>query len=142
MFKCDWLKKKATKSGTSEDWEAYRTQRNLVNEERKLTKNNFYQRQITEASGNQRAAWKIVKQLIGKETGSTKLITELKNDSGLNLTEPGDVANSLNRAYCTLRNETRNETKRNETKREAKRNEIRNDLLYFAKRNEKRNQTK
>ena len=102
MFKRDWLKKKATKSGTSEDWEAYRTQRNLVNEEIKLTKNNFYQRQITEASGNQRAAWKIVKQLIGKETGSTKLIIELKNDSGLNLTEPGDVANSLNSYFTAI----------------------------------------
>ena len=38
MFKRDWLKKKATKSGTSEDGEAYRTQRNLVNKEIKLTK--------------------------------------------------------------------------------------------------------
>ena len=98
MFKRDWLKKKATKSGASEDWEAYRTQRNLVNKEIKLTKKNFYQRQITEASGNQRATWKIIKQLIGKETGSTKII-ELKNDSGLNLSEPGDVANSLNSYY-------------------------------------------
>ena len=88
MFKRDWLKKKATKSGTSEDWEAYRIQRNLVNKEIKLTEKNFYQREITEASGNQRAAWKIIKQLIDKETGSTKLIIELKNDSGRNVTEP------------------------------------------------------
>ena len=104
MFKRDWLKKKATKSGTSEDWEAYRTQRNLVNKEIKLTKKNFYQRETTEASGNQRAAWKIIKQLIGKETGSTKLIIELKNDSGCNVTEPwpGDVANSLNSYFTAI----------------------------------------
>ena len=74
-----------TKSGTSEDWGAYRTQRNLVNKEIKLTKKNFYQRQITETSGNQRDTWKIINQLIGKETGSTK-INELKTDSGLNVT--------------------------------------------------------
>ena len=40
-------------------------------------------------------------QLIGKETGSTKII-ELKNDSGLNLTEPGDVANSLNSYFTAI----------------------------------------
>ena len=61
MFKRrDWLKRKATKSGTSRDWEAYETQRNLVNKEIKLTKNNVYQKQITEASGNQSTTWKII----------------------------------------------------------------------------------
>ena len=39
--------------------------------------------------------------MIGKETGSTKII-ELKNDSGLNLTEPGDVANSLNSYFTAI----------------------------------------
>ena len=39
--------------------------------------------------------------MIGKETGSTKII-ELKNDSGLNLTEPGDVGNSLNSYFTAI----------------------------------------
>ena len=66
----------------------------MVNKEIKLPKRKFYQRQITEASGNQRDTWKIIKKLIGKETGITNII-EL-------MTEPEDVANCLNTYFTAI----------------------------------------
>ena len=58
MFQRDWLKKKAVRTGTLEDWTAYRTLRNSVNKEIRLAKKRFYQTQINEVSGNQKATWK------------------------------------------------------------------------------------
>ena len=49
MFKQDWLKKKATKTGMLEDWMAYKASRNLCNKEIRLAKKRFYQSRINEA---------------------------------------------------------------------------------------------
>ena len=54
MFKRDWLKKKATKTGMLEDWMAYKASRNLCNKEIRLAKKRFYQSRINEASGDQK----------------------------------------------------------------------------------------
>ena len=55
MFKRDWLKKKAAKSDSDDDRTAYRIFRNSVNKDIRLAKKRFYQSQINEASGDQRA---------------------------------------------------------------------------------------
>ena len=79
MFERDWLKKKATKTGKLEDWTAYRTSRNLVNKEIRLAKKRFYQSHINEASGDQKAMWKVLNDLLRKTTCATK-INELESD--------------------------------------------------------------
>ena len=66
-----------------------------------MTKKEFLSETDKEASGDQRATWKIIKQLIGKDTFSTKTI-ELKEDSGLNLTEPRKVGNCLNASFTAI----------------------------------------
>ena len=60
MFKQDWLKRKATKTGMLEDWMAYRTSRNLVSKEIRLAKKRFYQSCINKASGDQKGDMEIV----------------------------------------------------------------------------------
>ena len=68
MFKRDWLKRKATKTGMLEDWTAYRTSRSLVNREIRLAKKRFYQSRINESSGDQKATWKVLNDLLGKKS--------------------------------------------------------------------------
>jgi len=72
MFKRDWLKRKATKTGMLEDWKAYRTSRNLVNKEIRLAKKIFYQSHIKEASGDQKATWKVLNDLLRKKVVHNK----------------------------------------------------------------------
>ena len=90
MFKRDWLKKKASKSCSPEDWAAYRQQRNLANKEIRHAKKCFYKKQIEEASGDQRATWKILNDLMGKQSDSI-MVSELRTDSAT-LARPEEIA--------------------------------------------------
>ena len=101
MFKRDWLKRKATKTGMLEDWSAYRTSRNLVNKEIRLAKKRFYQSRINEASGDQKATWKVLNDLLGKKSCVTK-INELKSDCGVTITNPEDIADYMNKHFAAI----------------------------------------
>ena len=101
MFKRDWLKRKATKTGMLEDWSAYRTSRNLVNKEVRLAKKRFYQSRINEASGDQKATWKVPNDLLGKKSCVTK-INELKSDCGVTITNPEDIADYINKHFAAI----------------------------------------
>ena len=100
MFKRDWLKKTASKSCSPEDWAAYRQQRNLANREIRHAKKCFYKKQIEEASGDQRATWKILNDLMGKQSDSI-MVSELKTDSAT-LTRPEEIADFLNCHFTTM----------------------------------------
>ena len=101
MFQRDWLKKKAVRTGTPEDWTAYRTLRNSVNKEIRLAKKSFYQKQINEVSGDQKATWKVLNDLLGKKSKNTK-INGLKTDSGETLTNKSEIANYINRHFAAI----------------------------------------
>ena len=98
--KRDWLKKKASKSCSPEDWAAYRQQRNLANKEIRHAKKCFYKKQIEEASGDQRATWKILNDLMGKQSDSI-MVSELRTDSAT-LTRPEEIADFLNCHFTTM----------------------------------------
>ena len=102
MFQRDWLKKKAVRTGTPKDWTAYRTLRNSVNKEIRLAKKSFYQKQINEVSGDQKATWKVLNDLLGKKSKNTK-INGLKTDSGETLTNTSEIANYTdNRHFAAI----------------------------------------
>ena len=101
MFKRDWLKKKATKTGMLEDWMAYKASRNLCNKEIRLAKKRFYQSRINEASGDQKATWKVLNDLLGKKSCATK-INELKSDCGVTITNPEDIADYMNKHFAAI----------------------------------------
>ena len=100
MFKRDWLKKKASKSCSPEDWAAYRQQRNLANKEIRHAKKCFYKKQIEEASGDQRSTWKILNDLMGKQSDSI-MVSELRTDSAT-LTRSEEIADFLNCHFTTM----------------------------------------
>ena len=84
-----------------EDWTAYRTSRNLVNKEIRLAKKRFYQSRINEASGDQKATWKVLNDLLGKKSCITK-INELKSDGGVTITNPEDIADYMNKHFAAI----------------------------------------
>ena len=84
-----------------EDWSAYRTSRNLVNKEIRLAKKRFYQSRINEASGDQKATWKVLNDLLGKKSCVTK-INELKSDCGATITNPEDIADYMNKHFAAI----------------------------------------
>ena len=101
MFKRDWLKEKATKTGILEHWTAYRTSRNLVNTEMRLAKKRFYQSRISEASGDQKATWQVLNDLLGKQSCTTKK-NELESNSGVTITNPEDIADCMNKHFAAI----------------------------------------
>ena len=84
-----------------EDWTAYRTSRNLVNKEIRLAKKRFYRSRINKASGDQKATWKVLNDLLGKKSCATK-ISELKSDRCVTITNPEDIAHYVNKHFAAI----------------------------------------
>ena len=75
---------------------AYKASRNLCNKEIRLAKKRCYQSRINEASGDQKATWKVLNDLLGKKSCAAK-INELKSDCGVTITNPEDIADYMNK---------------------------------------------
>ena len=73
MYERDWLKKKASETQRPDVWKAYKTKKLTVNKKVKKTKKDYYKHQIEGASGNLKATWKILNDLMGKKSDSTRI---------------------------------------------------------------------
>ena len=90
MFQRDWLKKHAIKTCQPDDWKAYKKQKICVDKKVKRAKKDYYEKQIKQNSGDPRATWKILNDLMGKKSNSTQ-INELETE-----TDPEKIAECLN----------------------------------------------
>ena len=79
IFQRVWLKKKAVRTGTLEDWTAYRFLRNSVNKEIRLAKKSFYQTKINQVSGDQNATWKLLNDLLEKKSKFIRFLSFIAN---------------------------------------------------------------
>ena len=96
MYERDWLKKKVVSETQRPDvWKAYKTKKLTVNKKVKKTKKDYYKRQIEGASGNLKATWKILNDLMGKKSDSTR-INDLKTETSGPLSDPKKIAEYLN----------------------------------------------
>ena len=73
MYERDWLKKKTSETQRPEVWKAYKTKKLTVEKKVKKTKKYYYKHQIEGASGNLKATWKILNDLMGKKPESTRI---------------------------------------------------------------------
>ena len=80
MYVRDWLKKKVSETQWPDVWKAYKTKKLTVNKNVKKTKRDYYKHQIEGASGNLKATWKILNDLMGKKSDSTQ-INDLKTEN-------------------------------------------------------------
>ena len=95
MYELDWLKKKASETQRPDVWKAYKTKKLTVNKKVKKTKKDYYKHQIEGASGNLKATWKILNDLMGKKSDSTQ-INDLKTENSGPLSDPEKIAEYLN----------------------------------------------
>ena len=95
MYERDWLKKKASETQRPDVWKAYKTKKLTVNKKVKKTKKDYYKHQIEGASGNLKATWKILNDLMGKKSDSTQ-INDLKTENSGPLSDPEKIAEYLN----------------------------------------------
>lgn len=75
MFKGVWLNKKGTQNSSARQLESLQSEKKklLTRKLRERKRTTIYTKQIKETSGNQRAAWKILNDLMGNKSHSTKI---------------------------------------------------------------------
>ena len=71
------LKNRAENSGDSALWSQFKAKRNHINNLREELKTDYYQNQIAESSSNPSKLWKTLKNMLGKQRGSSKTVNLL-----------------------------------------------------------------
>ena len=90
----DCLKKQAIKTGNRDDWIKFKKVKNKTNRIIKETKANYYKSNIDSTSGNPRAIWKTLNELMGRNAKS----------SGINSIKIDNVAVTDSQQICELMN--------------------------------------
>ena len=93
MYERDWLKKQASATERLDVWKTYKTKKLTLNKKVKKTKKDYYKHQIQGASGNLKATWKILNDLMGKKKDSTQ-IGDLKTENSGPLSDPRKSLNT------------------------------------------------
>ena len=65
------------KSNAPNDWMLYKRKRNITNEEKRLTKQAYYENSFNEHTGDSRKTWQTIKELTSRKCGKTS-VTSLK----------------------------------------------------------------
>lgn len=82
----------------------YRSQRNKVNSLRKAAQQKQVTQMITEAKGDQKKSWQIVRYVLTNNSDSnpSKLPTKLQADDGTTLTDPQLIADELSKHFANV----------------------------------------
>ena len=101
MFTRDSLKRKATKSGSQNDWSAYKQAKNAVNYSIRCAKSKYYRHKLNESVGDAKTTWKVLKDLMGNKSGVTE-VNEILTSSNRTLSNSEDIANHLNSRFTMI----------------------------------------
>ena len=100
MYKRDFLKKKAEKSGDQTIWEEFKCQRNLVNNSVKAAKREYFSRNIENSKGDLRKTWKLINELSSRQQKTTD-IQEVKK-GGQSITSASEIAEVFNTHFTNI----------------------------------------
>ena len=100
MYKRDFLKKKAEKSGDQTIWEEFKCQRNLVNNSVKAAKREYFSRNIENSKGDLRKTWKLINKLSSRQQKTTD-IQEVKK-GGQSITSASEIAEVFNTHFTNI----------------------------------------
>jgi hypothetical protein len=100
MRKRDVLKKKAIASGSSDDWSAYRSQRNLVTKAIKRGKADYIASGIAESGKNPRKVWNCIRHVAPKSSSSSHITKILYKGNECDSTK--DIANCMNDYFANV----------------------------------------
>ena len=100
MRQRDVLKIKAIQSTNPYDWATFKSARNSVNNEIKITKELYYQRAFSENQGNPKKTWGIVNEIISRKRNNVN-IKEIKFN-GSSITNMEEISEILNDHFVTI----------------------------------------
>ena len=101
MRKCDYLKKKASKSKCIADWNVFKKQRNRVNRWNKTLKDEHFVNKLRSEEKDPKKVWKTLKQLI-PDSNSEGDVNHLRVD-GNDVSNPVDIANNFNSSFASVK---------------------------------------
>ena len=101
MLNRDYLKKKAVKTGSQNDWLSFKKVRNRVNYAIKRKKWSFYRNKLNANLGNPKSTWKTLNDLMGKKSAITE-ISEIQGSSSETLTNAKDIADHLKKHFTQI----------------------------------------
>lgn len=90
------LYKTAKRSNNADDWNNYKNIKNQYNRTLKMSKNEYYQKQIDSVKDSSKQMWKKLKQLIKNDTVSKAEFVEFEN---IKLTKPKEIAEQFNNYF-------------------------------------------
>lgn len=96
----DKLKKKAMITKTEIDWSKYKHARNMVNIKIRKVKSDYYQRMIADQKHNPKKAWKIINNLLGRNS-KDRTVNEL-TINGNNTVVPDEIADGFNNYFTNI----------------------------------------
>ena len=101
MYWRDQLKRRATKTKNVDDWENFKRQKNFVNKEVKRVKKSFYRTEIERNRGDFKGTWRVLNNLMNRISNNT-MINEIKISSSESVTNPKDIADTLNQHFIEI----------------------------------------
>ena len=79
----------------------YRRSRNQLNNKIKLAKKNYYNNLLNEASGNSKQTWKVINQILNRNSSGPNVIKSLNVDDN-EVTSPEGIVNTLNDYFVSI----------------------------------------
>ena len=97
----DFLKKRASQTQTTEDWDNFKKKRNVVNKENRNLKKNYYRDKIYEDKQNSRKLWKTLNEFVPTDKENYNFPKTLKQN-GVEITDQTSIANTFNNFFVSI----------------------------------------
>ena len=107
MFIRDLHKKRFNKSRNPDDWARFKKLRNEINSMRMKKKTEYFSKKLQENKGDVKGTWKVLNMALGKKSKTTTF-NSIK-DKGKEITDPQEIANTLNEHFCSTAKRIQNE---------------------------------
>ena len=97
----DRLKKAAVKCNSQILMASYKQVRNRVNSLNLTLKRQYFSEKLSMQQGNMKESWKTINQLLNKRSKTTN-IESLKDDKGNNMVDKQEIAETMNKFFCSI----------------------------------------
>ena len=102
MYWRDQLKRRATKTKNIDDWENFKREKNFVNKEVKRVKKSFYRTEIEQNRSDFKGTWRVLNNNLMNRKSNNTMINEIKISSSESVTNPKDIADTLNQHFIEI----------------------------------------
>ena len=98
----DQLRRRAKKSGKTDDWQIYSRKRNFVKNEISRAKRHHFKNQLRENANNPDRFWKVIKDVFPTKNKSSTAAKSFNLDNGENTTDKHTISEGFCKFYTTI----------------------------------------